>query len=51
MHPARDPKETWEQLKRSLNVGREVLRDEQLHSWFLDPDIPTSTPTPIPPRR
>ena len=29
----------WEQLKRSLNVGREILRDDQLHSWFLDPDI------------
>lgn len=33
--------ETWEQLKRSLNDvnGREVLRDEDLHYWFLDPDI------------
>jgi uncharacterized protein with NAD-binding domain and iron-sulfur cluster len=31
--------ETWEQLKKSLNVGNEVLRDGQLHSWFLDPDI------------
>ena len=31
--------ETWAQLKRSLNVETEVLRDEQLHSWFLDPDI------------
>jgi len=31
--------ETWAQLKRSLNVGSEVLRDEHLHSWFLDPDI------------
>jgi uncharacterized protein with NAD-binding domain and iron-sulfur cluster len=31
--------ETWRQLKRSLNVGGEVLRDDQLHSWFLDPDI------------
>jgi uncharacterized protein with NAD-binding domain and iron-sulfur cluster len=31
--------ETWEQLKRSLNVGGEVLRDEHLHAWFLDPDI------------
>jgi uncharacterized protein with NAD-binding domain and iron-sulfur cluster len=32
--------ETWEQLKRSLNVGGQpVLRDSQLHSWFLDPDI------------
>jgi len=31
--------ETWEQLKRSLNVDDEVLKDGQLHSWFLDPDI------------
>lgn len=33
--------ETWEQLKRSLNDinGRVVLRDEDLHYWFLDPDI------------
>ena len=33
--------ETWEQLKRSLNDmnGREVLRDEDLDHWFLDPDI------------
>jgi uncharacterized protein with NAD-binding domain and iron-sulfur cluster len=31
--------ETWEQLKKSLNVGGEVLNDGQLHSWFLDPDI------------
>ncbi|MCF1709281.1 FAD-dependent oxidoreductase [Tabrizicola sp. J26] len=32
--------EVWAQLKRSLNVdGQEVLRDEDLHYWFLDPDI------------
>jgi uncharacterized protein with NAD-binding domain and iron-sulfur cluster len=31
--------ETWAQLKRSLNTSGEVLRDEHLHSWFLDPDI------------
>jgi hypothetical protein len=32
--------ETWAQLKRSLNVGGAVLlRDEDLHFWFLDPDI------------
>jgi uncharacterized protein with NAD-binding domain and iron-sulfur cluster len=32
--------ETWRQLKQSLNVnGKEVLKDEDLHSWFLDPDI------------
>jgi uncharacterized protein with NAD-binding domain and iron-sulfur cluster len=31
--------ETWEQLKQSLNVDGEVLRDSYLHSWFLDPAI------------
>ena len=33
-------REVWAELKRSLNVnGREVLRDDMVHSWFLDPDI------------
>ena len=32
-------RETWTQLKRSLNGENEILRDEDLHSWFLDPDI------------
>jgi geranylgeranyl pyrophosphate synthase len=33
-------RETWNQLKRSLNdAADEVLRDEDLHSWFLDADI------------
>ena len=32
-------RETWEQLKRSVNGETELLRDEDLHSWFLDPDI------------
>jgi hypothetical protein len=32
--------EVWEQLKRSLNYGDVViLKDEQVHSWSLDPDI------------
>jgi len=31
--------ETWEQLKKSVNFEGTVLRDEQLHSWFLDPAI------------
>jgi uncharacterized protein with NAD-binding domain and iron-sulfur cluster len=33
--------EVWEQLKRSLNGhgAEDVLRDEQLETWFLDPDI------------
>ena len=32
-------RETWRQLKRSINAEEELLRDEDLHSWFLDPDI------------
>ena len=32
-------RETWRQLKRSINVSEELLRDEDMHSWFLDPDI------------
>ena len=32
-------RETWSQLKRSMNASEELLRDEDLHSWFLDPDI------------
>ncbi|MGO4390636.1 FAD-dependent oxidoreductase [Variovorax sp. M-6] len=31
-------RETWRQLKRSLNTEQEILRDEDLHSWFLDSD-------------
>ncbi len=32
--------EVWAQLKRSLNInGKEILKDDNLHSWFLDPDI------------
>jgi uncharacterized protein with NAD-binding domain and iron-sulfur cluster len=37
--------EVWEQLKRSVNVGgQEVLRDDLLHYWFLDPDILDTDP-------
>jgi geranylgeranyl pyrophosphate synthase/uncharacterized protein with NAD-binding domain and iron-sulfur cluster len=32
-------REVWRQLKRSINFDQELLRDEDLHSWFLDPDI------------
>lgn len=32
-------REVWRQLKSSINVQRELLHDEDLHSWFLDPDI------------
>jgi len=32
--------EVWEQLKRSLNYGDvAILKDEQIHSWSLDPSI------------
>jgi geranylgeranyl pyrophosphate synthase/uncharacterized protein with NAD-binding domain and iron-sulfur cluster len=37
-------RETWSQLKRSMNAGEALLRDNDLHSWFLDPDI-TNDPT------
>src|SRR6202041_3105165 len=36
----------WNQLKRSLHVGEEQLRDEDLHSWFLDPDIDSDPARP-----
>lgn len=32
-------REVWHQLKRSINIDQELLRDEDLHSWFLDSDI------------
>jgi geranylgeranyl pyrophosphate synthase/uncharacterized protein with NAD-binding domain and iron-sulfur cluster len=38
--------ETWRQLKLSLNGQAELLRDEDLHSWFLDADI---APDPLRP--
>jgi uncharacterized protein with NAD-binding domain and iron-sulfur cluster len=32
--------EVWAQLQRSLNVdGKQVLKDENIHSWFIDPAI------------
>jgi geranylgeranyl pyrophosphate synthase/uncharacterized protein with NAD-binding domain and iron-sulfur cluster len=39
-------RETWNQLKRSLNIGEEQLRDEDLHSWFLDPDVDSDPARP-----
>jgi geranylgeranyl pyrophosphate synthase/uncharacterized protein with NAD-binding domain and iron-sulfur cluster len=38
--------ETWKQLKRSINIDRQLLRDEDLHSWFLDPDIDNDPTNP-----
>jgi uncharacterized protein with NAD-binding domain and iron-sulfur cluster len=43
-------KEVWAELKKSLNVGGTViLRDDMLHSWFLDTDI--VIPDPMRPRK
>jgi geranylgeranyl pyrophosphate synthase/uncharacterized protein with NAD-binding domain and iron-sulfur cluster len=39
-------RETWRQLKRSINAEEELLRDEDLHSWFLDPDIESDPARP-----
>jgi uncharacterized protein with NAD-binding domain and iron-sulfur cluster len=37
--------ETWRQLKESVNrPGVEVLKDDNLHSWYLDPAIEDSDP-------
>ena len=33
--------EIWAQLKKSLNYSEEILKDEYLETWFLDPDILT----------
>jgi uncharacterized protein with NAD-binding domain and iron-sulfur cluster len=39
-NPQELTQEVWEQLKRSLNHGgTEVLKDEHLYQWFLDPDV------------
>jgi uncharacterized protein with NAD-binding domain and iron-sulfur cluster len=36
--------EVWEQLKRSLNHGgTEVLKDEDVYEWFLDPALQLRT--------
>jgi geranylgeranyl pyrophosphate synthase/uncharacterized protein with NAD-binding domain and iron-sulfur cluster len=39
-------RETWRQLKDSINAEQELLRDEDLHSWFLDPDIDSDPARP-----
>jgi geranylgeranyl pyrophosphate synthase/uncharacterized protein with NAD-binding domain and iron-sulfur cluster len=42
--PAEVAAEVWEQLKRSVNgAGAEVLRDDNLAGWFLDPAIGPDT--------
>lgn len=37
--PEEIAKETWAQITAHLNDREEVLRDTDLHSWFLDPGI------------
>ena len=38
-------REVWEQIKVHVNVaGADILRDENLRSWFLDPDIQFPNP-------
>ena len=38
--PAEIQTEVWEQMQRSLQEkGQPLLQDEDMHSWFLDPNI------------
>ncbi|WP_067648228.1 hydroxysqualene dehydroxylase [Nocardia harenae] len=37
--PEEIAREVWAQLRTHLNDGGEVLRDADLHSWFIDPGI------------
>ena len=39
-------RETWRQLEESINGEQELLRDADLHSWFLDPDIDSDPARP-----
>ncbi len=40
--------EVWEQIKVHINVaGAEVIRDDNLLSWFLDPDVQFPNPTGV----
>jgi uncharacterized protein with NAD-binding domain and iron-sulfur cluster len=46
--PSEIEKETWEQIKVHLNVvGTEVLQDQNLLQWFLDPDVQFPNPTAV----
>lgn len=38
-------KEVWAQLKKSLNIDSELITDNMLHSWNLDPSIVPGVPT------
>ncbi len=40
--------ETWAQIKVHLNIGgADVIRDDDLLTWFLDPDIGFPNPTTV----
>lgn len=40
--------EVWAQLKAHLNIaGAEIIRDENLITWFLDPDIQFPNPSAV----
>ena len=39
--------EVWAQLKASFNATGEVLRDDNLVGWFLDPDIVAPNPAGV----
>jgi uncharacterized protein with NAD-binding domain and iron-sulfur cluster len=40
--------EVWEQIKVHVNVaGADIIRDDNLLSWFLDPDIQFPNPTGV----
>ena len=44
--PAEIKDDTWAQLKAHLNLpGQEPIRDDNLISWFLDPDIQFPNPS------
>lgn len=36
--------EVWAQMKRALNQNGDLLRDEMLQDWFLDPDLQFANP-------
>ena len=40
--------EVWQQIKLHVNVaGAEIIRDDNLLSWFLDPDVQFPNPTGV----
>jgi uncharacterized protein with NAD-binding domain and iron-sulfur cluster len=46
--PSEIEKEVWEQIKVHVNAaGTEVLQDQNLLHWFLDPDVQFPNPTTV----